>query len=140
MPNVAIWIWLFHTRMEQLGWEFIWVISKMMLSRITQEIEITVCFCSSSATTNTFSLLQIVNVRYFRCQEYERHLEHLSNNNNGLYYGLVCQDRWWWTLFYFLFSFSFYFTLLFLFLFSIFRTTRVRVYQSRCHISHKLMA
>ena len=24
--------------------------------------------------------------------------------------------------------------------FSIFRTTRVRVYQSRCHISHKLMA
>ena len=30
-----------------------------------------------------------------------------------------------------------YFTLLFSF--SIFRTTRVRVYQSRCHISHKLM-
>ena len=28
----------------------------------------------------------------------------------------------------------------FLFPFSIFRTTQVRVYQSRCHISHKLMA
>ena len=27
-----------------------------------------------------------------------------------------------------------------LFYFSIFRTTRVRGYQSRCHISHKLMA
>ena len=35
--------------------------------------------------------------------------------------------------FYFLFSFI-------LILFSIFRTTQVRVYQSRCHISHKLMA
>jgi len=42
---------------------------------------------------------------------------------------------------YFIFSFHFillYFT--FTFTFSIFRTTRVRVYQSRCHISHKLMA
>ena len=51
-----------------------------------------------------------------------------------------CQDRWQWTLFYF---FSFYFILLyfsFSFSFSIFRTTWVRVYQSRCHISHKLMA
>ena len=41
--------------------------------------------------------------------------------------------------FYFLFSlyFSFSFSL---FSISIFRTTWVRVYQSRCHISHKLMA
>ena len=53
---------------------------------------------------------------------------------------LRCQDRWRWTLFHFLFLFLFYFSFLFLFLFSIFRTTRVRVYQSRCHISHKLMA
>ena len=37
--------------------------------------------------------------------------------------------------FYFLVSFY-----LFSFSFSIFRTTQVRVYQSRCHISHKLMA
>jgi len=37
--------------------------------------------------------------------------------------------------FYFLFSLYFIFIL-----FSIFRTTRVRVYQSCCHISHKLMA
>ena len=37
----------------------------------------------------------------------------------------------------FIFIFSFYFIFL---LFSIFRTTRVRVYQSRCYISHKLMA
>ena len=29
----------------------------------------------------------------------------------------ICQDRWWWTLFYFLLSFSFYFTLLYFFLF-----------------------
>ena len=36
----------------------------------------------------------------------------------------------------FVFIFSFHF-ILFSF---IFRTTRVRVYQSRCHISHKLMA
>ena len=36
------------------------------------------------------------------------------------------------TLFYFSFIFPFYF--------SIFRTTQVRVYQSCCHISHKLMA
>ena len=36
------------------------------------------------------------------------------------------------TLFYFTFSFSFYL--------SIFITTQVRVYQSHCHISHKLMA
>jgi len=28
----------------------------------------------------------------------------------------------------------------FYFYFAIFRTTRARVYQSRCHISHKLMA
>ena len=40
---------------------------------------------------------------------------------------------------YFIFSFHFHFTLLF-FSFSIFRTAQVRVYQSRCHISHKLMA
>ena len=33
----------------------------------------------------------------------------------------------------------FYFSFLFHFHFSIFRTTQVRVYQSRCHISHKLM-
>ena len=39
---------------------------------------------------------------------------------------------------FFLFTLFFYFTLLFLFIF-IFRTTWVRVYQSRCHISHKLM-
>ena len=36
----------------------------------------------------------------------------------------------------FVFIFSFHFILL---LFSIFRTTQVRVYQSCCHISHKLM-
>ena len=43
----------------------------------------------------------------------------------------------------FIFIFSFHFILflfLFLFYFSIFKTTRVRVYQSYCHISHKLMA
>ena len=39
-------------------------------------------------------------------------------------------------IFYFLFSLYFSFLLLFLF-FSIFRTTRVRVYRSRRHISHK---
>ena len=33
----------------------------------------------------------------------------------------------------------FYFSFLFPFYFSIFRTTRVRGYQSRCNISHKLM-
>ena len=43
--------------------------------------------------------------------------------------------------FIFIFSFHFILFLFFIFiLFSIFRTTRVRVYQSRCHISHKLMA
>jgi len=42
---------------------------------------------------------------------------------------------------YFIFLFSLYFTFLFFyFYFSIFRTTQVRVYLSRCHISHKLMA
>jgi len=41
--------------------------------------------------------------------------------------------------FYFLFSLYFIFSFLFS-LFSIFRTTQVKVYQSRCHISHKLMA
>ena len=41
--------------------------------------------------------------------------------------------------FYFLFFLNFIFHFLF-FYFSIFRTTQVRVYQSRCHISHKLMA
>ena len=41
----------------------------------------------------------------------------------------------------FMFRLSFYFIVSFSFLFfSIFRTTQVRVYQSRCHISHKLMA
>ena len=44
----------------------------------------------------------------------------------------------------FLFSLSFIFLFLFLFFLlfsiSIFRTTQVRGYQSRCHISHKLMA
>ena len=37
------------------------------------------------------------------------------------------------------FYFLFYFFFLLLF-FSIFRTTQVRGYQSRCHISHNLMA
>ena len=41
---------------------------------------------------------------------------------------------------YFIFSFHFIFLFLFLFIFSIFRATQVRVYQSCCHISHKLMA
>ena len=41
----------------------------------------------------------------------------------------------------FYFHFLFYFSFSFLFFsFSIFRTTRVRGYQSRCHISHNLMA
>ena len=41
------------------------------------------------------------------------------------------------------FIFTLHFLVYFMFIFfsfSIFRTTRVRVYQSRCHISHKLMA
>jgi len=43
-------------------------------------------------------------------------------------------------IFYFLFSLYFIFIFIFYFiLFSIFRTTRVRVYQSRCNISHKVM-
>ena len=43
--------------------------------------------------------------------------------------------------FVFIFFFLLYFIFIFLFLlFSIFRTTWVRVYQSHCHISHKLMA
>ena len=37
------------------------------------------------------------------------------------------------------FIFSFLFSFCFTFLFSIFRTTRVRVDQSRCHTSHNLM-
>ena len=42
---------------------------------------------------------------------------------------------------YFISSFHFYFILLyFSFSFSIFRTAQVRGYQSRCHISHNLMA
>ena len=41
---------------------------------------------------------------------------------------------------YFIFPFHFIFLVFFSFSFSIFRTTQVRVYQSRCHISHKLMA
>ena len=41
----------------------------------------------------------------------------------------------------FIFSFTFFFFFFFFyFLLSIFRTTQVRVHQSRCHISHKLMA
>ena len=40
----------------------------------------------------------------------------------------------------FYFHFSFYFILFCFSFFSIFRTTWVRVYQSRCHISHKLKA
>jgi len=40
---------------------------------------------------------------------------------------------------YFIFLFSLYFTFTFTFTFSIFRTTWVRVYQSCCYISHKLM-
>ena len=42
--------------------------------------------------------------------------------------------------FYFSLFILFYFSFLFFFSFSIFRTTQVRGYQSRCHISHKLMA
>ena len=42
-------------------------------------------------------------------------------------------------IFYFLFSLYFIFIFIFI-LFSIFRTTQVRVYQSCCHISHKMIA
>jgi len=42
-------------------------------------------------------------------------------------------------IFYFLFLLYFIFIFIFI-LFSIFRTTWVRVYQSHCHISYKLMA
>jgi len=42
-------------------------------------------------------------------------------------------------IFFIFFSLYFIFLLLFI-LFSIFRITWVRVYQSHCHISHKLMA
>ena len=41
---------------------------------------------------------------------------------------------------FYLFYFSFLFSFGFIFLFSIFRTTRVRVDRSHCHISHNLMA
>ena len=40
----------------------------------------------------------------------------------------------------FYFSFHFLFSFQFIFLFSIFRTTRVRVDWSCCHISHNLIA
>ena len=40
-------------------------------------------------------------------------------------------------IFYFLFSLSFFFFFFFFLLLSIFRTTRVRIYLSRCHIGHK---
>ena len=61
---------------------------------------------------------------------------------------IVCRNNTWTRMlrsltmdfiFYFLFSLYFIF-LSFFFYFSIFRTTQVRVYQSRCHISHKLIA
>ena len=41
----------------------------------------------------------------------------ISTANCGLLSDTICQDRWWWTLFYFLFSFLFYFTLLYFFSF-----------------------
>ena len=50
---------------------------------------------------------------------------------------LSCQDCWQWTLFYLLFSLYFIFLFFFFLLIFYFRTTRVRGYQSRCHISHK---
>ena len=63
--------------------------------------------------------------------------EHITNLNHSLR-NTKCQDRRRWTLF--IFIFSLYFSFLFLlFSISIFRTTQVRGYQSRCHISHKLM-
>jgi len=69
----------------------------------------------------------------------------LSNTSSVTYVDHIqvivnCQDRWQRTSF-FIFSFHFilFFFVFFLF-FSIFRTTRVRVYQSWCHISHKLIA
>ena len=46
----------------------------------------------------------------------------------------ICQVHEWWTQFFFI---SFFFFFQFIFLFSIFRTTRVRIDQSYCHISQQ---
>ena len=65
---------------------------------------------------------------------YKVHMVHATNNYAcpvKIVDGRLC--------FYFLFFLNFIFCFLF-FSFSIFKTTRVSVYQSRCHISHKLMA
>ena len=51
-----------------------------------------------------------------------------------------CQDCRQWTLFLFSLFTLFYFYFYFFFSFLFFEQTRVRAYQSRCHISHKLMA
>ena len=57
------------------------------------------------------------------------------NLKRGVMSRLLTMDLTFIFVSYFIFSFSFLF-----FSFSIFRTTWVRGYQSRCHISHNLMA
>ena len=59
----------------------------------------------------------------------------ILTNNVAVNSDLQCQDCGRWTLF----LFSLFLLFDFCFSFSIFRTTWVRVCQSRCHISHKLM-
>ena len=70
---------------------------------------------------------------------YSTHSNFLIDIMNSFSLGLLSRSL---TVDFILFSLFtlFYFTLLFTFYFSIFRTTQVRVYQSCCHISHKLMA
>ena len=79
---------------------------------------------SMLSVTNLISLSIIITSLGIAKQTQKLILLDVKTVNSGLHFFLF-------TLFSFSFSFLF---------FSIFRTTQVRVYQSHCHISHKLMA
>ena len=84
-----------------------------------------------------------INLSYLKTKKYELclHVFKCSNcrGDHQTDSNLCCQVYKWQTQFFFILLFIFILFLIY-FLFSIFRTTRVRGDQSRCHISHNLMA
>ena len=107
-----------------------WTASSSDSLSINWELWILLTLYTSSEINIKSSLLTLMMVHLLSCMNssiiWILTTRGVKFTNGGLSFSLV--------------HFSFLFSFCFIFLFSIFRTTRVRVDQSRCHTSHNLIA
>ena len=110
---------------------------KIGLERIDTQEGITVEALLDSGATGLVMSSEFARKQGFKLKKLERPIQ--VRNVDGSFNKKMSRSLTVDCIFYFLFALYFYFYFYFS-LFSIFRTTRVRIYQSHCHISHKLIA